>query len=151
MKPLLRSNCSKFMFWQHFSMSYLNSHLDCTCERISSVITVIFLTLLRRLFDIEPTSITSVACSWWVRDCKTSKSELDFFVLWTSEESEVSSSTSCHNTWNVLILFNFPQDITSARSYCHFCRTNSCLVILYHHFSMTSDCVGVWVFPFQFL
>ena len=102
-KPLLGSNCSKFILWQHFSVSYLNSHLDCTCERISSVITVIFLTLLGRLFDIEPTSVTSLDCSWWVRDCKTSKSEVDFFVLWTSEESEVSSQP--HATTPGMCLF----------------------------------------------
>ena len=93
-KPLLRSNCSTIIFWQRFIVSSFHSHLHTTWVCISSVIVAFFLTLWGRLFDIEPTSITSIDCLCWVGDSKANEFEVDISIPWTSEECEVSTSIS---------------------------------------------------------
>ena len=114
---------------------------------ISSVITAIFLNLWWWLLDIEPTSVTSVDYSWWAEGCKTNEFEVGFSVPWTLGGFHLDFF---HNTCNMVILFTLVQDSTGNRSYWffHFRKTNSCAVILSHHFSMTSDPDCVWMFPY---
>ena len=135
----------RFLLWQRFIVSSFNSHLNCTWVRISSVITAFFLTLWGTLSDNEPTSITSTDYSWWVGNCKTNEFEIEFSIPRTSEACEVSTSISA--TTLGMSSFFFP---LHNRSYWffHFCKINSCMIILSHHFSMTPNPVGVWIFPF---
>ena len=133
LKPLLRSNFSGIIFWQGFV--YIFCHYS------------LFLNLWWRLFDIGSTSITSVDYSWWAENCKTNEFEVVFSAPWTLGRFLLDF---CHNTWNMVILFTWVQDSAGNRSYWlfHFSKTNSCAVILSHHFSMTSDPDCVWMFPF---
>lgn len=131
-KILLISNCSTNIFWQSFFLChiliYIQTAPECIyvlslqpffrlCEEdclVQRRLLALHLTLHGDKFEIvKPISLRLI---------------FQFLEL----QKKFTAFHFCHNTWNVVILFNFVRDIARDKSYWffHFSKTNSCPVTL---------------------